>query len=44
MDDVSVKNELSGDWDDEQKFVVKGGQLEVNLTYLGDKIKEVFKK
>ena len=43
MDDVSVKNELSADWDDEQKFVVKGGQLEVNLTYLGDKIKEVFK-
>lgn len=44
MDDVSVKNEVIGDWDDEPKLMVTGGQLEVNYTDLGDKIKKVFKQ
>ena len=44
MDDVSVKNEVIGDWDDEPKLMVTGGQLEVNYTDLGNKIKKVFKQ
>ena len=44
MDEVSVKNEVIGDWDDEPKLMVTGGQLEVNYTDLGDKIKKVFKQ
>lgn len=44
MDDVSVKNAVIGDWDDEPKLMVTGGQLEVNYTDLGNKIKKVFKQ
>ena len=43
MDRVSVKNEVIGDWDDDPKLVTHGGELEVNDTYLGDKIKTIFK-
>lgn len=43
MDRVRVKNEVVGDWDDDPKLVTYGGELEVNDTYLGDKIKTIFK-
>ena len=44
MEDVSVENIESGDWDENPKLQVFGGELEVELTNIGHKIREVFKK
>lgn len=44
MEDVVVKNEVLGDWDDEPIFTTEGGKLKVYYTSIGSKIRRVFKK
>ena len=44
MEDVAVKNEVLGDWDDEPIFTTEGGKLKVYYTSIGSKIRRVFKK
>lgn len=44
MEDVSVENIESGDWDENPKLQVFGGELEIEITNIGHKIREIFKK
>ena len=44
MEDVVVKNEVLGDWDDEPTFTTEGGKLKVYYTNIGEKIRRIFKK
>ena len=44
MEDVVVKNEVLGDWDDEPTFTTEGGKLKVYYTDIGEKIRRIFKK